>query len=93
MATTQTTIENETVTLVANPFVNHSTTATSQTGYLHLNFNAINPKEWRFLIAKNENLGFLQSFKYLKINITQENNFGHLQATLQTKKKKILWKL
>lgn len=88
LATTQTTIENETVTLVANPFVNHSTTATSQTGYLHLNFNAINPKEWRFLIAKNENLGFLQSFKYLKINITQENNFGHLQATLQTKEEK-----
>jgi hypothetical protein len=86
LASTKTFVKNNTLTLEANPKKQVSLKSSlPKMGCLKVNFNKLHPKDWRFLITKNENFGLLKPFGTLEINLTQDNNLGHFQAFLKTK--------
>ena len=91
LAPTKTFVRNNTLTLEANPKKQVSSKSSKpKMGYLQMHFNQLRAKDWRFIIAKNKNFGFLKSFETLEINLMQENNSGHFQARLKTKDQKNL---
>jgi hypothetical protein len=91
LASTKTFVKKSTLILEANPKKQVSLKSSlPKMGYLKVNFNKLHPKDWRFMIAKNENFGLLKPFGILEINLTQENNLGYFQARLQTKNGKDL---
>ncbi|PWA11694.1 hypothetical protein DB891_02505 [Flavobacterium laiguense] len=91
LAVTKIFVKNNTLTLETNPKKQASLKSSlPKTGYLKVNFNKLHAKDWRFMIAKNENFGLLKPFGVLEITLTQDNNLSHFQALLKTKDGKSL---
>jgi hypothetical protein len=91
LATTKTSIQNNSLILEANPPENKSSKSfTTKIGYLQMNLNQLQEKDWRFLIAKNKNLALLKPFETVEINLTQKDNSGYFQASIKTKEEKNL---
>jgi hypothetical protein len=91
LATTKTSIQNNALTLVANPPKDWKLQpSVPLIGYLRVQCNKLRPKDWRYIVAKNKNLGFLKSFETLEIDLSKENSVAHFQACLKTRGKKKL---
>jgi hypothetical protein len=91
LAQTKTSVRNNTLVLEANlPKQCTLTPSIPKMGYLQVNFNKLQKKDWHIIIAKNKNLQLLMPFEILEINLTQENNLGHFRARLMTKDGKSL---
>lgn len=88
LAVTKTSVSNNSLILAANsPKSLLSKKATApKIGYLQMNFSQLQPKDWRFLIAKNKNFALLKPFETFGLNLTDENNSVHFHASLKTKK-------
>ncbi|PKB16539.1 hypothetical protein [Flavobacterium sp. 5] len=94
LAITKSSVENNSFTLQANlPKDTSSKYSTPKIGYLQINLNRLQPKDWQFLIAKNKNIELLKPFESLQIELTQKNNLGYFQACIKTKKDKNLLKI
>lgn len=94
LAKTKATIQNNTFLLGANlDKIASSKSRNLKIGYLQININKIQAKDWRFLITKNKNLGFFKPFKTLEINLVQKNNSGYFQATLKTNEDQNLYRM
>lgn len=91
LAVTQTSVKNNSLLLEANlSKVQSSKSIHSKTGYLQINLNKLQPKDWRFLIAKNKNFALLKPFETIQINLIQKNNLGYFQASIKSKTGKSL---
>jgi hypothetical protein len=91
LAKTKTSIRNNALTLEANPLKKPSLqNSTPKIGYLQLQINKLQSKDWRFIIAKNKNFEFLKSFETLTIELTPKSNSAFFQAHLKTKNEKNL---
>jgi hypothetical protein len=91
LAQTKISVRNNTLVLEANLQRQKALQSSiNKTAYLQVHFNKLKPQDWSFIIAKNKNLQLLKPFKTLVIDLTQENNLGHFQASLQTKDEKSL---
>ncbi|WP_269224475.1 hypothetical protein [Flavobacterium sp. IMCC34518] len=91
LATTKAYVKNNTLAFEANPSKQSILKASEpKIGYLLLNFKKLESKDWKSIIGKNKNFELLKSFEHFEINLKQENNLGHFQAELTTKKGKDL---
>jgi hypothetical protein len=91
LATTKAYVKNNTLAFEANPSKQSILKASEpKIGYLLLNFKKLESKDWKSIIGKNKNFELLKSFENFEINLKQENNIGHFQAELTTKKGKDL---
>lgn len=94
LAKTRTFVKNNSLILEANlPKASFSKLNHSKIGYLHINFNRIQPQDWRFIIAKNKNLKSLKSFKTFGMSLTEEHNSVFFQSNLKVKEGKSLIKI
>lgn len=91
LATTKTSIQNNALTLEANPLKNRiSKPSSSKIGYLQIHFNKLLPKDWLYIIAKNKNFKFLKPFESFEMELSKKNNVGHFRVDLKTTKGKSL---
>jgi hypothetical protein len=91
LAKTKAFIKENIFTLEANPIKNNNLKASAtKMGYLQIHFNKLQPRDWRFIIAKNKNIELLKPFETLEMNLNQENNLGYFEASLKIKKGKSL---
>jgi len=91
LAQTKTFVKNNTLTLKANPIKQASIKSSiPKMGYLQMNFSKLQTNDWRYLIGKNKNLKYLQSFEILSVNLKLENNQAHFLAHLKTNNRKSL---
>ncbi|OOG63020.1 hypothetical protein [Flavobacterium sp. A45] len=86
LAHTKAFINNNVINFQANPLKNRVLKSSiPKIGYLQIHFDKLGAKDWRFIIAKNNNLKFIKSFETLTIDLTEENNLGLFEAHLKTK--------
>lgn len=86
LAPTQTSVKNNTLIFEANlPKTRKLKPLLSKIGYLRMNFNNLQPQDWRFIIGRNKNLELLKSFKTFKMDLNLEKNTGHFKAHMTTK--------
>lgn len=91
LAKTQTSIQNNALTLEANPLKNRVfQTSSPKIGYLQIHFNKLHPKDWHYVIDKNQSFRFLKPFEVLTIELSSKNNSGFFQARLKAKDGKSL---
>lgn len=91
LAKTKALVKENMFTLEANPIKNNNLKASAtKMGYLQIHFNKLQPRDWRFIIAKNKNIELLKPFETLEMNLNQENNLGYFEASLKIKKGKSL---
>jgi hypothetical protein len=83
LAPTQTSVIKNTLLFEANlPKTRKLKPLLSKIGYLRMNFNSLQPKDWRFIIGRNKNLELLKSFKTFEMDLNLENITGHFKAQL-----------
>jgi len=86
LAPTQTSVKNNTLVFEANlPKTRKLKPLLSKIGYLRMNFNNLQPQDWRFIIGRNKNLELLKSFKTFKMDLNLEKNTGHFKAHMTAK--------
>lgn len=85
LAQTKAFVNNNSLKLEANLLKNSLEPSIPKIACLQVQFDKLQPKDWRFIIAKNKNLDFLKSFKSLEINLSKENNLARFRASLKTK--------
>ena len=90
LAQTKALVKNNSFKLEANALKNPLQHSVSKIGYLQAHLDQLQPKDWRFIIAKNKNLGFLKSFETVEIDLSKENNLARFKASLKTKDRKSL---
>jgi hypothetical protein len=91
LAETKTFVKNKALAFEANlPQHNYPRTSRTKIAYLRINFEKLQAKDWRYLIAKNKGFRFLKPFEILETSLTNENNFGHFRARLKTRNKQNL---
>ena len=91
LAITKTSVCDNALILEANPLKKGNSKLTvTKVGYLQMHFNKLQPKDWRYIIAKNQNFTLLKYFETLEIDLSRENNSVLFQAHLKTKNKKDL---
>lgn len=91
LAVTKTFVKNNSLIFEANHSKAKSLKpANPKIGYLKINFNKLQPKDWRFLIAKNKSISILQAFETLEINLIKKNDLIYFEALLKTEKEKNL---
>lgn len=90
LAQTKAFVENKSLKLEANPLKNPLQLSITKIGYLQIHFNKIQPEDWRFINAKNKNIGFFKLFETLDVDLSKENSIVRFNAGLKTKNKKSL---
>nr|WP_315253625.1 hypothetical protein [uncultured Flavobacterium sp.] len=86
LAQTKAFVKHNTLTFEANHFKkNHLQPSIPKIGYLQVQFNRLQPKDWQFIIAKNKSFELLKTFKSLEINLSKENSLVRFRASLKTK--------
>jgi hypothetical protein len=86
LAPTQTSVKNNTLIFEANPPKTRKLKPLlSKIGYIRMNFNKLQPQDWRFIIGRNKNLELLKSFKTFEMDLNLEKNTGHFVAHLTSK--------
>lgn len=86
LAQTKAFVKHNTLTFEANHFKkNHLQPSIPKIGYLQVQFNRLQPKDWQFIIAKNKSFELLKTFKSLEINLSKEKNLVRFRASLKTK--------
>jgi hypothetical protein len=86
LAPTQTSVKNNTLVFEANlPKARKLNPLLSKIGYLRINFNKLQPQDWRFIIGRNKNMALLKSFKTLEMDLKLEKNTSHFKAHLMAK--------
>lgn len=92
LAMTKTFVRNNSLILKANTpkTILSKKPSIPKIGYLQMNFDQFQEKDWRFLIAKNKNFALLKPFEKFQINLTAKNNLVDFHASLKTKKEKPL---
>jgi hypothetical protein len=85
-AQTKISIQNNALILEANPLkIVSSQISVPKIAYLRMQFGKLQPRDWRYIIAKNESFSILKSFESLKMDLSKANNAFHFQARLKTK--------
>ncbi|MDR6845183.1 hypothetical protein [Flavobacterium granuli] len=91
LAQTKTSIRNNALVLEANSLKNWvSQSSAPKIGYFRMQFNKLQPKDWRFIIAKNKNFSFLKHFETFEIDLSKENKASRFKACLKINTEKSL---
>lgn len=90
LAQTKALVKDNSLKLEANSLKNPLQRSFSKIGYLQVHLDQLQPKDWRFIIAKNKNLDFLKSFEIVEIDLSKKNSLVHFRANLKTKDEKSL---
>lgn len=89
LAKTKAFIRENALTLEANPINKSNLKASApKIGYLQIHFSKLQPKDWRYILAKNKNIEFLKSFERIEINLNQKTELVSFEAFLEIKKDK-----
>jgi hypothetical protein len=85
LAQTKAFVNNNSLKLEANLLKNSLEPSIPKIACLQVQFDKLQPKDWRFIMTKNKKSDFLKSFKSLEINLSKENNLARFRASMKTK--------